>query len=151
MVADHWPVESIKDIGHLFSPVWDKPAGSLAGKTVTLAEIEHHILRPMGDARIHLAIVCASVSCPDLRREPYRTEKLSMQLDDQAMRFLNNPGKGLRIEDGIIRGSKIFDWFEEDFAKKGGVVAFIRHYRPDLKEMPIKSNLAYDWSVNAME
>ena len=47
-VVDHWPTASIKDSGSFFSPVWDKPAGSLNGETVSLGQIEHKILRPMG-------------------------------------------------------------------------------------------------------
>ena len=53
MVLDHWPVESIKDVGGLLSPVWNKPAGKIGGKTVTLGQIEHKILRPMGEPRIY--------------------------------------------------------------------------------------------------
>ncbi|MDZ4152146.1 DUF547 domain-containing protein [Methylicorpusculum sp.] len=147
-VADHWPVDSIKDVGSLFSPVWDKPAGELGGKTVSLGEVEHKILRPMGEPRIHLAIVCASVSCPDLRDEPYTAAKLSAQLDEQAKRFLENTGKGLIVDKDKIRVSQIFDWFEQDFAAGGGVDAFIKHYRPDLPDLKFKTNIDYDWSVN---
>jgi hypothetical protein len=148
-VADHWPLDSIKDVGGLLSPVWDKPAGELGGKTVTLGEVEHKILRPLGEPRIHLAIVCASVSCPDLRDEPYSAAKLSAQLDEQAKRFLENTGKGLSVDKDEIRVSPIFDWFEQDFAAGGGVETFIKHYRPDLPDLKIKTTLDYDWSVNS--
>ena len=149
MVADHWPLESIKDVGSLLSPVWDKPAGELGGKTVTLGDVEHKILRPIGEPRIHLAIVCASVSCPDLRNEPYKAAKLNTQLDDQAKRFLDNPGKGLKIENDAIRASQIFDWFEKDFAAEGGVTAFIKRYKNGLPDLKIKPDIAYDWAVNS--
>ncbi|MDP3334295.1 MAG: DUF547 domain-containing protein [Methylococcaceae bacterium] len=148
-VVEHWPLDSIKDVGSLLSPVWDKSAGELGGKTVSLGEVEHKILRPMGEPRIHLAIVCASVSCPDLRVEPYTAAKLSAQLDDQTQRFLDNPGKGLVVDKDKIRVSQIFDWFEKDFAAGGGVDAFIKHYRPDLPDLKIKTNIDYDWSVNS--
>ena len=152
MVADHWPTESIKDAGGLFSPVWDKPAGMLHGKTVTLGDVEHKILRPMGEPRIHLAIVCASVSCPDLRDEPFTAARLSDQLDDQTQRFLNNQGKGLKIEEKVILVSRIFDWFEEDFEVYGGVPAFIKRYRTDLPDLKIKkAGISYDWAVNGVE
>ena len=151
MVADHWPTKSIKDVGSLFSPVWNKSAGMLGGKSVSLGEIEHKVLRAMGEPRIHLAIVCASVSCPDLRNEPYTAMKLNEQLNDQAKQFLNNQGKGLKIEKKIIRISKIFDWFEDDFDAMGGVSAFIKRYQTDLPELKIKANMPYDWSVNAVE
>lgn len=148
-VADHWPIDSIKDVGSLLSPVWDKPAGELGGKTVSLGEVEHKILRPMGEPRVHLAIVCASVSCPDLRDEPYTAAKLSTQLDEQVKLFLDNTGKGLIVDEDKIRVSQIFDWFEKDFAADGGVGAFLKHYRPDLPDLKIKTNIDYDWSINS--
>ncbi|MDZ4152841.1 DUF547 domain-containing protein [Methylicorpusculum sp.] len=148
-VVDHWPVDSIKDVGSLLSTVWNKPAGELGGKILSLGEVEHKILRPMGEPRIHLAIVCASVSCPDLRDEPYTAVKLSAQLDEQSKRFLENSGKGLIIDKNRIRVSQIFDWFEKDFSAGGGVAAFIKHYRPDLPDLKIKTDIDYDWSVNS--
>jgi hypothetical protein len=151
MVADHWPTESIKDAGSLFSPVWDNPAGELGGKAITLGEVEHAILRPMGEPRIHLAIVCASVSCPDLLAEPYVAARLDEQLASQTRRFLDNAGKGLRIEKDAIHVSKIFDWFEADFKSQGGVVAFIKRYRTELPELTIKMSIPYDWTVNGSE
>lgn len=147
-VADHWPVDSIKDVGGLFKPVWDRPAGQLGGKTVSLGEVEHKILRPLGEPRIHLAIVCASVSCPDLRSEPYTAAKLPSQLDEQTQRFLDNAGKGLIVGPDRIKISKIFDWFEKDFAAAGGVAAFIRRYKPELPDLKIDAAIDYDWSVN---
>lgn len=150
MVADHWPAESIKDSGSLLSPVWDKPAGELDGKQVTLGEVEHKILRPMVEPRIHLAIVCASVSCPDLRNEPYTAAQLNKQLDEQARNFLANPAKGLKIEKDSLRVSQIFDWFEKDFAASGDVKGFIKKYKPDAPDLKIKANLPYDWDVNGL-
>ena len=149
-VVDHWPVDSIKDVGNLIKPVWDKSAGELGGKTVTLGQIEHTILRTMGEPRIHLAIVCASVSCPDLRNEPYTAAALDRQLNEQAQRFLDNRGQGLQIADGRIRISKIFDWFGKDFEQTGGVEAFIRRYRPQLPALPLDADIAYDWAVNGV-
>ena len=68
-VLSNYPLDSIRDVGSFFSPVWKRQAGKIDGKAVTLDQIEHQILRPMGDPRIHAAIVCASRSCPSLRRE----------------------------------------------------------------------------------
>jgi len=148
-VVAHWPIDSIKDVGSLLSPVWDNPAGELGGKTVSLSEEEHKILRPMGEPRIHLAIVCASVSCPDLRNEPYIASRLSAQLDDQARRFLDNPGKGLIAGKDKVQVSQIIDWFEKDFTAGGGVTAFIKHYKTDMPDLKIKTNIDYDWTVNS--
>jgi Protein of unknown function, DUF547 len=148
MVADHWPVESIKDVGNLLNPVWDKPAGELGGKTVTLGEIEHKILRTMNEPRIHLAIVCASLSCPDLRNEPYTSVQLEKQLDEQTKAFLNNTGKGLKAEKDSLKVSQIFDWFEDDFAAQGGVKAFIAKYKADVPDLKVNADIPYDWTVN---
>ncbi len=149
VVIDHAPLKSIRDAGSFFSPVWKKPAGIVAGKTRSLHEVEHKILRSMDEPRIHFAIVCASVSCPDLRLEPYRAITLESQLGNQARLFLNTPGKGMKITENNIYISKIFDWFAEDFAPYGGVDAFIRKYRTETA-LPTASlsYLDYDWSLN---
>lgn len=149
MVVDNLPVESIKDVGNFFSPVWKKDIGRINGKVVSLDMIEHDILRKMGEPRIHMAIVCASVSCPDLRDEPFIAKRLSEQLDDQAVRFLNNSAKGVQIKSNKLYVSKIFDWFEEDFKTYGGVKNFILNYRKDLQPtVQVKSYLDYDWQLN---
>ncbi len=149
VVADNWPVDSIRDVGNLLQPVWKMPAGRVGGRTVSLDDIEHGVIRPLGDPRIHFAIVCASRSCPDLRREPYTALRLSSQLDDQVRRFLADPRKGLDVRLGAVRASRIFAWFEEDFAKAGGPLPFIRRYRPDVPEgRQFQPDLVYDWSVN---
>lgn len=148
-VLDHWPVESIKDVGNLLSPVWKRPAGEVVGKNYSLDEIENDILRKQGEPRIHMAIVCASKSCPDLQREPYTAAKLNEQLNAASDAFLNNPTKGLKVEKKAARVSKIFDWFERDFEAVGGVEAFIRSHHEDLpKGLRIKADLPYDWSLN---
>lgn len=148
MVVDHWPVESIKDVGSFFSPVWGKTAGIIGDKQVSLDMIENDIIRPMNDPRIHLAIVCASVSCPDLRNEPYIAETLNAQLNDQSQRFLQNNKKGLQIDKKVIHISKIFDWFEKDISAVGGVETFIRQYRTDLPAIEFDADIPYDWTVN---
>ncbi len=156
MVVRHLPVDSIRDIGSLLRSVWKLPAGKVAGRVVTLDEVEHRILRPIGEPRIHAAIVCASTSCPPLRREAYRAERLDAQLDAAMRDWLADPDKGLRVESGQVRLSKIFDWFAEDFAAAGGALAFVRPYL----EPPVRQALDalgpdprvvwfdYDWSLN---
>ncbi len=155
MILDHYPLKSIKDAGSIFSPVWKKPVGVVGGKERTLHEIEHEILRKMDEPRIHVAIVCASVSCPDLKKESYTPDRLNEQLDDQMKSFLQNPGKGLEVDsDGKIYLSAIFDWFEEDFKSKGGVLPFLKNHAPTGYKKSLanpKSNVSYlnyDWNLN---
>lgn len=149
MVLDHRPEDSIRDIGSWLRPVWKRPAGRIGGETVTLHEIEHEVLRELDEPRIHFAIVCASISCPDLAREPYRSGELNRQLEEATRRFLANPDKGLRKAGDRIRASKIFDWFEEDFKAAGGVRAFIGRYEELPPDAPLEADLPYDWGLNA--
>jgi hypothetical protein len=158
MVLDNYPVKSIKDAGSLFKSVWKKDVGVVAGKKQKLNDIEHEILRKMGDPRIHVAIVCASVSCPDLRAEAYTPAKLSDQLDDQLKLFLINQGKGLKVDsaDNKLYLSSIFKWFEEDFESEGGVVPFLSNYADSRYMTTLKSGklktkyLHYDWGLNEL-
>jgi hypothetical protein len=149
VVLDNGPVESIRDIGTYFSPVWKKTAGLINHQEVTLDEIEHEILRPTGDPRIHFAIVCSSNSCPDLRREIYSADRLNHQLDDQVKSFIANKNKGACLIDGELHVSSIFEWFEEDFDNAGGVIAFISKYKPRYSKFESFETLHYDWRLNA--
>lgn len=149
LVVTYHPEHSIRDIGYLFSPVWKQKAIQIAGKWYSLDEIENRILRPMGNPRIHFAIVCASISCPDLRNEAYSGLRLDEQLDDQVRRFLQNKGKGLRFESGTVRVSRIFTWFAKDFRENGGVQAFIQKYVP-LEPGSRLAYLPYNWELNCI-
>lgn len=156
MVVRNLPLASIRDAGSLLRPVWKRPAGKVAGRVVTLDEVEHRILRPIGDPRIHAAIVCASTSCPPLRREAYRADRLDAQLDAAMRDWLANPDKGLRVEVDQVRLSKIFDWFAVDFAPAGGALAFLRPYlAPPVRQAldalgpdPRIVWFEYDWTLN---
>jgi hypothetical protein len=84
---------------------------------VTLEQIEHEILRAEFDEpRIHMALVCAALSCPPLRWEPYAAERLDVQLEDQTVRFIASPER-LRVDrdNGRVELSSIFKWFGDDF------------------------------------
>ena len=158
MVLDHYPVQSIKDAGSIFTAVWKKEVGVVAGKSRTLNEIEHEILRKMSEPRIHVAIVCASVSCPDLRGEAYTADKLDEQLDDQMKVFLASAKKGLQVDSqkGRVYLSSIFKWFKEDFESKGGVRNYLAPYAPEVARSSLKNSkldvyyLDYDWDLNEL-
>lgn len=149
LVVKNDPPQSIKDLGSFFSPVWKKPAGTVNGQTVTLHQIEHDILRKMGEPLIHGAIVCASQSCPALRRRPYTGANLKAELSQQMAAFLRDRRKGLRLDGRMLRLSKIFQWFKGDFDSYGGVVPFVQTYvETDLGRKPHLDYLDYDWSLN---
>jgi len=159
LVLQNYPVSSIRDVGSFIRPVWGRHAGEIGGRAYTLGEIEHEILRPLGDPRIHGAIVCASISCPDLLREPYVTSRISAQLDRSMQSWLAHSDKGFRLDEQkrIIHLSPIFDWFEEDFESQGGVLAFLTVYAPPEKRRWLSSHsrpevtleyMDYDWGLN---
>ncbi|PCI57268.1 MAG: hypothetical protein COB36_03100 [Alphaproteobacteria bacterium] len=139
---------SIKNLGSLFTNPWKKHSWALAKHHYTLNHIEHKILRPMNDARIHFAINCASISCPDLQDESYRAENLNAQLNDQVRLTLNNAGKGLHIGNDTIYVSKIFKWFAADF-KNGDIKGWLTDYQPINQNHDLRF-MEYDWSLNKM-
>ncbi len=157
-VVDHYPLRSIRDGGNLLRPIWKRKVGTVARREYALDEIEHDILRArFREPRVHMALVCASLSCPDLHREPYAADRLDVQLDAAARQFLANPTKGLQAgPDGrTARVSSIFKWFAEDFGGPSGVVRFIQaHADPAVAAILAGldgrrlSYLDYDWSLN---
>jgi hypothetical protein len=157
-VLDQYPTASIKDGGSLFLPIWKRSIGAVGGTPYSLDAIEHRILRKtFREPRVHFALVCASLSCPDLRPEPFVAARLDAQLDGQTAAFLSNPAKGLAAgADGrTARVSSIFKWFAGDFESSGGVATFIRAKAAADVAATIRtltdaglSYLEYDWSLN---
>jgi hypothetical protein len=147
-------VKSIKDLGGLFQSPWKKEFVRIDGKTLTLDDIEHAILRPrFKDPRVHFAINCASKSCPPLISEPYRGATLDAQLTRVVTSFLNSPANS-RLEGSTLWVSSIFKWFAEDFNQD--VVGFyLKYAQGDLKQkleagrgrIEVKY-MDYDWSLN---
>lgn len=149
LIVKNNDVKSIKDLGTLLQSPWKAHSWQVAGKAYTLDKIEHGILRKMHDPRIHMTIVCASLSCPDLRNEVYQEKTLDSQLDDQARKFLSNSTKGMKESASGVTLSPIFKWFAEDFGGDKGVLAFVKKYKPDISESgTITDYFDYDWNLN---
>lgn len=141
-IIDHYPIKksgwfsrfpsnSIRQI----DGVWKDLKWTVLGERLTLHAIEHEILRKEFDEpRIHVALVCAAMSCPELRREPYVGDRLDKQLTDQSERFVRNP-KQFRIDRGdkTIHMSAIFDWFGGDFVNKHGRGPAPRDFDADVR------------------
>ena len=144
-IIDHYPIKrSFSVVGIFYAPsnsilqikgVWTKLQFRAVGGMVTLDEIEHQILRKkFNEPRIHMAINCASISCPDLSNEAYRADQLEKQLTSASANFVNNSQKGVLIdqESGKVKLSKIFKWFGEDFTQNYGSDILFSEY--SLKE-----------------
>ncbi|MEL6469183.1 MAG: DUF547 domain-containing protein [Cyanobacteria bacterium J06623_4] len=165
-IIDESPIKSsIKDI----PGVWRFKRHDILQGAQTLNNIEHDILRAdFDEPRIHAALVCAAVSCPYLRQEPFTGENLDAQLDDQVRVFLSR-SEVLEIdkENGEVKLSAIFDWFGQDwvpsFAPTEGfagtndekaVLNFISGYLNEEDSAYLKAGeysvgySDYDWSLN---
>lgn len=161
IVLDQYPVKSIKDIrlgGGLLAIVtggpWKAKVTKVEGVELSLDDIEHGILRPVfKDPRVHYAVNCASIGCPNLPREAFTGAKLEAQLDDGARAYVNHP-RGLRVEGGKARASSIYSWFQADFGGSvEGVLAHARRFAgPELttalKGLNTIDGYDYDWSLN---
>jgi hypothetical protein len=130
----------------------------VAGAERSPDDIEHKILRKkFDDPRIHFAIVCASTSCPKLRREAYVADRLDQQLDEAAQEFINDPTRN-RIDRREVALSMIFQWFAGDFIKEAGSVSqLVQRFVGAEKKGLLQARtddlgyLAYDWTLNAQE
>ena len=152
LVIQNYPVKSIKEIGGKFPFVnssWDIKFITINHEKLDLNNIEHTKLRKhFSDPRIHMAIVCASRSCPILLNEAFSEDQLDAQLDLQCRKFLSD---SFRNDVGIdkLKISMIFKWYRSDFKEVGGVRAFLKKYSPVAFSDKAKiSYLEYDWNLN---
>jgi hypothetical protein len=171
LVVDHYPIGNRSGVGAVVNVVRRDPSNSIrripntwkrkfcnvAGKTRSLDEIEHKIIRPMGEPRIHFAVNCASRSCPVLAPKPYTGDGLDEELDLAVARFVSDSSQYWleRGAEPVVHVNKILDWYEDDFGGRKGVLAFLLDYLPEDAAEYIRQNgparLAfedYDWTLN---
>ncbi len=98
------------------------------------------------DPRIHFALVCASVGCPNLRAGAYRGVLLEAQLQADTTAYINDPTKGAGPK-GI---SAIFSWFKKDFLAVGlPPRRFIaKYYKSDISKVRFSKEIKYSWDLN---
>ncbi|MEF8943553.1 MAG: DUF547 domain-containing protein [Desulfohalobiaceae bacterium] len=158
VILDHYPVDSIQDIdispGFFSSGPWGKKLVTIEGKELSLDDIEHRILRPIWeDPRIHYAVNCAALGCPNLQTEAFTAENIEGLLDQGARAYVNHP-RGVTIEDANLMVSSIYAWFQEDFGgNESGVIEHLMRYaEPELKKklqgLSTIDDDRYDWSLN---
>ena len=158
IILDHYPVKSIKDIRLTFYRPFDGPwvaeVTKVNGIDLSLNDIEHTIMRGLWkEPRVHYAVNCASIGCPNLMTKAFTGANLESMLDKGARAYVNSP-RGIQIKDGKVIASKIYRWFAEDFGgSEKGVLAHARaHAEGDLaKSLTRTSAIAdyeYDWNLN---
>ena len=158
VILDHHPVESIRDIdispGLFADGPWDKELVSVEGEALSLNDIEHRILRPIWqDPRLHYAVNCASIGCPNLARDAYDGVRVGEMMEVAAKAYINDP-RGVSVDGNKVTVSKIYDWFQEDFGgSTQSVLAHLKRYA----SADLSARLAaigdikdahYDWSLN---
>ncbi len=158
VILDHYPVKSIRDIdispGIFSNGPWDAKLLEIEGEKVSLNDIEHRILRPIWqDNRVHYAVNCASLGCPNLQPLSFTIQNLDMLLDKAALDFINHP-RGVSFINNKLEVSSIYFWFQEDFgASENGIIQHLRKYLApeNLKKLDLvkkKIRHQYDWSLN---
>ena len=156
VIVPRYPVDSIKDIksGIIDFGPWNLELFPLQGQKLTLNQIEHGILRPIWkDPRIHYAANCASLGCPNLSPEVYRSDNLERLLEQAAVDYINHP-RGAQLQGDELVVSSIFEWYKVDFGNTdAGVIAHLKQYaRPELAQILDNHNSFddyYDWNLNA--
>ena len=155
VIIPRYPVDSIKDIksGIIDFGPWNLELFPLQGYKLTLNQIEHGILRPIWkDPRVHYAVNCASIGCPNLAAQAYRADNLEALLEQGATDYINHP-RGAQVKNGELVVSSIYDWFQEDFGgNTAGVLAHLRQYAaPELAAALAGFDSFddyYDWDLN---
>ncbi len=155
LILDYYPVKSITRLGKGWFRMgpWRDELITIAGQGISLHDIEHRILRPLwNNPRIHYALNCASIGCPDLLPTVYRSSTVNQQLAAAGRRFINQE-KGAELIDGRLVLSSIFDWYEDDFIDEDGVLDELQVFaRDDLKQQLNGFNgrisYRYNWKLN---
>lgn len=158
VVLSAYPVGSIRDIklskSLIKSGPWDSEIMRVEGIELSLNDVEHRILRPLWkDNRVHFALNCASLGCPNLAAVPFSAANSEALLSRGANDFIQSE-RGASFDGKALALSSIFDWYKEDFGSdRDKVVEFISRYSdPALRKnlLDFKGGLKYqyDWTLN---
>ena len=164
--AKGYPANSIRQIPGAF----ETAPHSIAGKRVTLDQIETTMLGEFNDPRLFLALGRGAVGSGRLRSEAFSSKNVDKQLDDVRAQFIVTP-RWSKVDalSGKVSISPILSWRAPAFVKKyaddsfdlpkrepieRAVIGFLRPHLLDAEEAFIKKNtfqLAYepfDWRLN---
>lgn len=156
LILDHYPVDSIRQIkfGFFSFGPWNEKLVTVNGQPLSLNDIEHRILRPIWqDNRIHYAVNCASVGCPNLARFAYDANNTNALLAQGARDYINHP-RAVDLRRGVLHLSSIYEWYSVDFGgSEASVISHLQRYaNPQLKAR-LASHAGgveydYDWNLN---
>lgn len=144
LIIRNYPTNSIKDI----KDPWKQRLWQLGKKWYNLDEIEHQIIRKMGEPRIHFALVCAAISCPKLYNKAFTAQHLESDLSKLTREFLADNSKNT-ISESELKLSKIFSWFAKDFKQEGSLIDFLNLYTEvEISDKAKKRFNNYNWDLN---
>lgn len=146
-LIDKYPTKSPLDHAGFF----DKTKHSLGGKSITLNDIEHKLLRgQFNDARFHFVLVCGAVGCPPLISKAYMADTLDSQLETQTKKAINGSFIKVNTKKNRVQVSQIMEWYKGDFTMEGAdEIDFINKYRTEKLEGKWKlSYFPYNWTIN---
>lgn len=157
VILDNYPVASIRDVkeGPLSIGPWNRPLVVVSSESLTLNDIEHRLIRPVfKEPRIHYALNCAAVGCPNLMDRAWQADTLERDFAAAERAYINDP-RGVRFDErGGVNLSKIYIWFREDFgANEQAVLTYLQNAaNPDLKarlqDVARVKAYQYDWALN---
>ena len=155
-VLKDYPLSSILDLKRWpwsFGP-WDEDLVTVQGVALSLNAIEHRILRPhFAEPRVHFALNCASLGCPNLQPKPFTGDHLEADLQMALEAYLAHP-RGLALEDGELKLSSLFDWYRGDFPPgRRALLAYLaaaapKALGPKLRAYEGDLTFRYDWALN---
>ena len=157
LIIENYPVESITKIkdGILSFGPWDREWLEVGDEILSLNDVEHRILRPIWqDNRIHYAVNCASLSCPNLSAVAFTSENTETQLKKLAKEYVNHP-RGISVIKDRLYISSIYDWYKGDFGNSDQELLehFLQYAEHDLKSQLLSLKSVsykddYDWQLN---
>lgn len=149
LIIKNYPTKSITKLGGFFSfGPWGDKVTKVAGKSLTLNDIEHRILRPIwNDKRTHYAVNCASLGCPNLQTRAFTASNSEELLQSATNDFINS-NKGALFAKGKLQLSSIYEWFITDFGTQQDLFEHLGQFREELKGYDGEIDYQYDWDLN---
>ena len=161
LVVDAYPVNSIREVCEDRNPdskcsgPWKEKHAKVAGRELTLDNIENNILRPVWkDSLIHYGLSCASYGCPNLLKTAFTAKNTKKLLSVAAREYVNHPRGASFMGDGLIIISSIYEWYSEDFGKnEQDIIKHLQSYADKklakrLENFKGTIDYEYDWSLN---
>ena len=161
LVVDAYPVNSIREVCEDRNPdskcsgPWKEKHAKVAGRELTLDNIENNILRPVWkDSLIHYGLSCASYGCPNLLKTAFTAKNTKKLLSTAAREYVNHPRGASFMGDDLIIISSIYEWYSEDFGKnEQDIIKHLQSYADKklakrLENFKGTIDYEYDWSLN---